>query len=83
MQPRSTHQTHPGLWGTVYFSMKAVSRSSEPLCRRWIWPANCRLISRDSELRLGRWEFWKLCQRSFLVKDEGAEKARGAGLDKS
>lgn len=34
--PRSAHQTHPGLWGTVYFSMKAVSRSSEPLCRRWI-----------------------------------------------
>lgn len=50
--------------------MKAVSRSSEPLCRRWIWPANCQLISSDSELRLGRWEFWKLCQRSFLVKGE-------------
>lgn len=62
--------------------MKAVSRSSEPLCKRWIWLANCRLISSDSELRLGRWEFWKLCQRSFLVRGEGVEKARGAGFSK-
>lgn len=50
--------------------MKAVSRSREPLCSRWIWLANCRLISSDSELRLGRWEFWKLCQRSFLRREE-------------
>lgn len=74
--PWSTHQPQPCLWGTVYFSMKAVSRSREPLCRRWIWLANCRLISSDSELRLGRWEFWKLCQRSFL----GRREARGASL---
>lgn len=67
---KHTHQPQPCLWGTVYFSMKAVSRSREPLCSRWIWLANCRLISRDSELRLGRWEFWKLCQRSFLRSGE-------------
>lgn len=37
------------------------------------------MISSDSELRLGRWEFWKLCQRSFL-NERGEESTRDTGL---
>jgi len=60
------HHVQACLWGTEYFSMMAVRRSREHFWSRLSWAEDWRLISSEAEFRLGRCEFWKLCQRSFL-----------------
>lgn len=60
------HHVQACLWGTEYLSMMAVSRSREHFCSRLSCADDWRLISSEAEFRLGRCEFWKLCQRSFL-----------------
>lgn len=53
--------------------MMAVRRSREHFWSRLSWAEDWRLISREAEFRLGRCEFWKLCQRSFLRGKAGGE----------
>lgn len=59
--------------------MMAVSRSREHFWSRLSWAEDWRLISREAEFRLGRWEFWKLCQRSFLQGKAGDGRAGDPG----
>lgn len=68
------HHVQACLCGTEYFSMMAVSRSREHFCSRLSCAEDWRLISSEAEFRLGRWEFWKLCQRSFLQGRRALER---------
>lgn len=61
----STHQLKPCLFVGVCFSSRAVSCSRESFWSRFIWSTDWQLIWSWAEAELGRWEFWKLGQRSF------------------
>lgn len=62
---RSTHQLKPCLFVGVCFSSRAVSCSRDSFCSRFICSTDWQLIWSWAEAELGRWEFWKLGQRSF------------------
>lgn len=68
------HHVQACLCGREYFSMMAVSRSREHFWSRLSCAEDWRLISSEAEFRLGRWEFWKLCQRSFLQGRRALER---------
>lgn len=62
------YQLKPCLLEGVYFSRRAVSFSREYFCSRFIWATDWQLICSDAELRLGRWELWKLCHLSLCLR---------------
>lgn len=71
---RCPYQLKPCLLEGVYFSRRAVSFRREYFCSRFIWATDWQLICSDAELRLGRWELWKLCHLSLcLWRKQGTE----------
>jgi len=69
------YQLKPCLLEGVYFSRRAVSFRREYFCSRFICATDWQLICSDAELRLGRWELWKLCHRSLcLRRRQGTEQ---------
>lgn len=62
---QSTHQLKPCLLVGVCFSSRAVSCSRDSFWSRFICSTDWQLIWSWAEAELGRWEFWKLGQRSF------------------
>lgn len=62
---QSTHQLKPCLLVGVCFSSRAVSCSRDSFWSRFICNTDWQLIWSWAEAELGRWEFWKLGQRSF------------------
>lgn len=62
------YQLKPCLLEGVYFSSRAVNLRSEYFCSRFICATDWQLICRDAELRLGRWELWKLCHLSLCLQ---------------
>lgn len=71
------YQLKPCLLEGVYFSSRAVNLRSEYFCSRFICATDWQLICRDAELRLGRWELWKLCHLSLcLQKWQGTEQGQ-------
>lgn len=75
-----SYQLKPCLLEGVYFSSRAVNFRSEYFCSRFIWATDWQLICSDTELRLGRWELWKLCHLSLCLKENRAE---GVSRDQS
>lgn len=61
------YQLKPCLLEGVYFSRRAVSFRREYFCSRFICATDWQLICSDAELRLGRWELWKLCHLSLCL----------------
>lgn len=59
------HQLKPCLLVGVCFSSRAVSCSMDSFCSRFICSTDWQPIWSGAEAELGRWEFWKLGQRSF------------------
>lgn len=62
------YQLKPCLLEGVYFSRRAVSFRREYFCSRFICATDWQLICSDAELRLGRWELWKLCHLSLCLR---------------
>lgn len=62
------YQLKPCLLEGVYFSRRAVSFRREYFCNRFICATDWQLICSDAELRLGRWELWKLCHLSLCLR---------------
>lgn len=56
-----TYQLNPCLFDGVYFSRRAVNFKSEYFCSKLIWVTDWQLICNEADLKLGRWELWKLC----------------------